>query len=92
MRMMLCAQSESFRSIKAIDTHQTRTPCRAINYACLLALELVQNYAPQSVNSLHAYNALSTAAWHCVRGEPGKALSRMRRAQSHISASMEGRA
>jgi hypothetical protein len=42
--------------------------------------------------SQHAYNALSTAAWHCARGEPGKALSRMRRAQSHISASMEGRA
>jgi len=40
----------------------------------------------------HAYNALSTAAWHCARGEPGKALARMRRAQSHISASMEGRA
>jgi len=40
----------------------------------------------------HAYNALSTAAWHCARGEPGKALARMRRAQSHIAASMEGRA
>jgi hypothetical protein len=40
----------------------------------------------------HAYNALSTAAWHCARGEPGKALSRMRRAQSHITSGMEGRA
>lgn len=39
--------------------------------------------------SQHAYNALSTAAWHCARGEPGKALARMRRVQSHISASME---
>jgi len=37
----------------------------------------------------HAYNALSTAAWHCAQGEPGKALARMRRAKSHISASME---
>lgn len=37
----------------------------------------------------HAYNALSTAAWHCARGEPGKAMARMRRAQSHIAASME---
>jgi len=42
--------------------------------------------------SQHAFNALSTAAWHCARGEPGKALSRMRRAQSHISASMAERA
>lgn len=38
----------------------------------------------------HAYNALSTAAWHCARGEPAKALARMRRAQSHVMASMEG--
>ena len=38
----------------------------------------------------HAFNALSTAAWHVARGEPAKALARMRRAQSHIKASMEG--
>lgn len=38
----------------------------------------------------HAHNALATAAWHCARGEPGKALARMRRAQSHIMAMMEG--
>lgn len=40
----------------------------------------------------HAFNALSTAAWHVARGEPAKALARMRRAQSHIKASMEGAA
>ena len=38
----------------------------------------------------HAFNGLSTAAWHVARGEPAKALARMRRAQSHIKASMEG--
>lgn len=38
----------------------------------------------------HAHNALATAAYHCARGEPAKALARMRRAQSHIMASMTG--
>lgn len=36
----------------------------------------------------HAHNALSTAAWHVARGEAPQALVRMRRAQSHILASM----
>ena len=40
----------------------------------------------------HAHNALSTAAWHVARGEAPQALTRLRRAQSHILASMEGRA
>ncbi len=40
----------------------------------------------------HAHNALSTAAWHIARGEAPQALVRLRRAQSHISACMEGRA
>ena len=39
--------------------------------------------------SQHAHNALSTAAWHIARGEAPQALARMRRAQSHIMASME---
>jgi hypothetical protein len=38
----------------------------------------------------HAFNALSTAAWHVARGEAPQALARLRRAQSHIKASMEG--
>lgn len=38
----------------------------------------------------HAHNALSTACWHIARGEAPQALSRLRRAQSHIMASMEG--
>lgn len=38
----------------------------------------------------HAHNALSVAAWHIARGEAPQALARMRRAQSHILASMEG--
>lgn len=41
----------------------------------------------------HAYNALSTACWHIARGEAPQALARLRRARSHILASMEsGRA
>ena len=40
----------------------------------------------------HAHNALSTASWHIARGEAPQALTRLRRAQSHILASMEGRA
>ena len=36
----------------------------------------------------HAHNALSMAAWHCARGEPAQALSRLRRAKSHIMNSM----
>ena len=37
-----------------------------------------------------AHNALSTAAWHIARGEAPQALVRLRRARSHILASMEG--
>lgn len=40
----------------------------------------------------HAFNALSTAAWHVSRGEAPQALARLRRAQSHIRHSMEGAA
>lgn len=49
------------------------------------ALSLHENEATQ-----YAFNALSTAAWHCARGEPAKALSRLRRAQAHLTASMQG--
>lgn len=37
----------------------------------------------------HAHNALSTAAWYIAHGEAPQALARLRRAQSHIMASME---
>lgn len=40
----------------------------------------------------HAFNALSTASWHTARGELPLALSRLRRAQSHLTAAMQGRA
>lgn len=40
----------------------------------------------------HAFNALSTASWHAARGETQQALSRLRRAQTHLAHSMEGRA
>ena len=35
-----------------------------------------------------AHNALATAGWHIARGEPDKALARLRRAQAHILHSM----
>jgi len=37
----------------------------------------------------HAHNALSTAAWHIARGEAPQALTRLRRAQSHITTAMQ---
>jgi len=37
----------------------------------------------------HAHNALSTASWHAARGEYPEALSRLRRAHSHITTAME---
>ena len=36
------------------------------------------------------FNGLSTAALHIARGEPAKAIARLRRVQSHIKFSMEG--
>ena len=40
----------------------------------------------------NAHNALASAAWHVARGEPIQALSRIKRAQAHLSHSMEERA
>jgi hypothetical protein len=37
----------------------------------------------------HAHNALSTAAWHIARGEASQALTRLRRAQAHITTAMQ---
>ncbi len=37
----------------------------------------------------HAHNALSTASWHVDRNELPEALSRLRRAHSHITTAME---
>lgn len=37
-----------------------------------------------------AFNALSTAQWYVGRGQPAAALSRLRRAKSHITAMLEG--
>jgi outer membrane protein assembly factor BamD (BamD/ComL family) len=37
-----------------------------------------------------ADNALSMARWYHSRGEPAKALARLRRAQSHIKTAMQG--
>lgn len=36
------------------------------------------------------FNGLSTAALHIARGEPAKAIARLRRVQSHIRYGMEG--
>lgn len=37
----------------------------------------------------HAHNALSTAAWHIARGESSQALTRLRRAQAHLTTAMQ---
>lgn len=37
----------------------------------------------------HAFNAMSAAGWHCARGEAQQALTRLRRAQSHLFAVCE---
>ena len=56
--------------------------------AAQAALSAIDHTAHQ-----HAHNALSTACWHIARGEASQALSRLRRAQSHIMAGMaSGRA
>ncbi len=39
-----------------------------------------------------AHNALASAAWHVARGEATQALSRIKRAQTHLSHSIEARA
>ena len=54
--------------------------------AALLAL--AQHDHQDTAAQQHAFNALSTAAWHCARGEPAQALARIRRAQSHIKTNM----
>ncbi len=52
-------------------------------------LALAQHDQQDTQAQQHAFNALSMAAWHCARGEPAQALSRLRRAKSHIMTSME---
>ena len=51
-------------------------------------LALAQHDQQDTAAQQHAHNALSMAAWHCARGEPAQALARIRRAKSHIMASM----
>ena len=51
-------------------------------------LALAQHDHQDTAAQQHAFNALSTAAWHCARGEPAQALARIRRAQSHIKTNM----
>lgn len=51
-------------------------------------LALVDHDQADTAAQQHAFNALSTAAWHIARGEAPQALARLRRAQSHITTSM----
>ena len=60
--------------------------------ARLILVGLLQANGVDTASQQHAHNALSTAAWHIARGEAPQALARLRRAQSHIKASMEGAA
>ena len=55
---------------------------------CKAAAALAQHDQQDTAAQQHAHNALSMAAWHCARGEPAQALSRLRRAKSHIMNSM----
>lgn len=57
---------------------------------CEAAAALAQHDQQDTAAQQHAHNALSMAAWHCARGEAPQALARIRRAKSHIMASMEG--
>lgn len=60
-------------------------PDHLVNTARLaLATHDQQDTAAQQ----HAHNALSVAQWHVARGESAQALSRLRRAKSHIMTSM----
>jgi hypothetical protein len=51
-------------------------------------LALAEHDQQDTAAQQHAHNALSMAAWHCARGEAPQALSRLRRAKSHIMNSM----
>ena len=56
-----------------------------------LANQALQAHDRQSLAAhQHAFNAMSTASWHVARGELPQALSRLRRANSHITAALEG--
>lgn len=86
--------ADALRSILAEVTPGTR-PYSGDSYLPHHIVEsartaLAANDAIDPATQQLAFNALSTAAYHCARGEPAKALARMRRAQSHIMASMEG--
>lgn len=53
----------------------------------------VQRHQPHQddlANHQHAHNALATALWHVARGDLPAAMSRIRRAQAHLSNAMEG--
>lgn len=55
------------------------------------AREALAIHERQSMEShQHAHNALSCASWHIARNELPQAMSRLRRANSHIAAAMEG--
>ncbi|MDD3937675.1 hypothetical protein [Rhodoferax sp.] len=46
--------------------------------------------AAQIEHHQHAHNALSTALWFVARGDIPAAMSRIRRAQSHLKIAIEG--
>lgn len=76
---------------KANTLHMTGSNEAAIELerkARLILSGLVETNVADTAAQQHAFNALSVAAWHCARGEPAQALARLRRAQSHIKASM----
>ena len=88
------ALSEALRAILAEVTPGIRPysgdsylPDHIVQFA---RLALAEHDQQDTAAQQHAHNALSMAAWHCARGESALALSRLRRAKSHIMTSMEG--
>lgn len=88
------ALSEALRAILAEVTPGIRPysgdSCLPDHIVQFARLALAEHDKQDTAAQQHAFNALSTAAWHCARGEPAQALARLRRAKSHLMASMEG--
>jgi hypothetical protein len=88
------ALSEALRAILAEVTPGIRPysgdsylPDNIVQFA---RLALAEHDQQDTAAQQHAHNALSMAAWHCARGESAQAFARLRRAKSHLMASMEG--
>lgn len=82
--------AEALRAILAEVTPGQR-PYSSESYLPAFLVEAAQSALSGTDQAAHqhAHNALSTAAWHIARGEAPQALVRLRRAQSHITSTMQ---